>query len=48
MSHLKAGNVKLRDRAVRIVMAETGMDQDEALAALEATNWIVQEALRRK
>jgi N-acetylmuramic acid 6-phosphate etherase len=48
MSHLKAGNVKLRDRAVRIVMAETGVDHERALAALEATNWVVQEAVKRK
>jgi len=48
MSHLKAGNLKLRERAVRIVMAEMGVSREEALAALEATNWVVQEALRRK
>ena len=48
MSHLKAGNIKLRDRAVRIVMAETGVGRDEATAALEAANWNVQEAVKRK
>jgi len=48
MSNLQARNIKLRDRAVRIVMAETGMGREEALAALEAVNWIVPEALRRK
>src|SRR5690349_11098591 len=48
MSHLKAGNTKLRDRAVRIVMAETGVGHEEAAAALEAANWIVPEALKRK
>ena len=48
MSHLKAGNIKLRDRAVRIVMAETGVGRDEARAALEAANWNVQEAVKRK
>src|ERR1041384_5470358 len=48
MSHLQAKNVKLRDRAVRIVMAETGVDHEEAVAKLEAVNWIVPEALKRK
>jgi len=48
MSNLQARNIKLRERAVRIVMAETGVGREEALAALEATNWIVPEALRRK
>ena len=48
MSNLQARNVKLRDRAVRIVMAETGVRQEEALAALEASNWIIHEALKRK
>ena len=36
MSNLRASNVKLRDRAVRILMAETGLDQEAAAAALEA------------
>src|SRR5215510_3155867 len=47
MSNLKAGNIKLRDRAVRIVMAETGVGREEAVMKLEATNWIVQKALKR-
>jgi len=48
MSHLQARNVKLRERAVRIVMAETGTGREEALAKLEAVNWVTQEALKRK
>jgi N-acetylmuramic acid 6-phosphate etherase len=36
MSNLRASNVKLRERAVRIIMAETGLDQEAAAAALEA------------
>ena len=48
MSHLQARNIKLRERAVRIVMAENGVGREEAVAALEAANWIVQEALRRR
>ena len=45
MSHLKAGNTKLRERALRIVMAETGADQPRALAALEEHAWIVKKAV---
>src|SRR5690242_10337568 len=48
MSNLQAGNKKLRERAVRIVMAETGVGREEALARLEAANWVVQEVLKRQ
>jgi N-acetylmuramic acid 6-phosphate etherase len=48
MSHLQARNIKLRERAVRIVMAETGVGREEALAKLEAASWVVPEALKRK
>lgn len=34
MSNLQAKNLKLRDRAVRILVAETGLDQDRAVQAL--------------
>ena len=47
MSHLKAGNTKLRERAVRIVMAEANVDHDQAVRALEDSNWIVKDALKR-
>ena len=47
MSNLQARNVKLRDRAVRIVMAETGRDHDEAAAALEASAWKIPDAVQR-
>src|SRR5688572_5537098 len=46
MSNLQARNIKLRDRAVRIVMAETGVDEQTAVSALESSNWIVQSALK--
>ncbi|CAN5704789.1 N-acetylmuramic acid 6-phosphate etherase [soil metagenome] len=36
MSNLQARNSKLRARAVRILMAETSLDEDAAAAALEA------------
>jgi N-acetylmuramic acid 6-phosphate etherase len=48
MSHLQARNVKLRERAVRIVMSETGVGREEALAKLEAANWVVPDALKQK
>jgi N-acetylmuramic acid 6-phosphate etherase len=47
MSHLKPGNTKLRERAVRIVMAEAGVDHAQALKALEANGWFVGEAVKR-
>lgn len=46
MSHLKAGNTKLRDRAVRIVMAEADVDQQHATKALEEHAWVVTDALK--
>src|SRR5262245_23527909 len=45
MSHLKPGNIKLRERAVRIVMAETGVNQETATSALESSNWVVKDAM---
>jgi N-acetylmuramic acid 6-phosphate etherase len=36
MSNLQARNVKLRDRAERIIMAETGLDRERAVEALDA------------
>ena len=47
MSNLQARNIKLRERALRIVVAETGLDQETAAAALEASGWVVKEAIRR-
>src|SRR5215218_3412635 len=46
MSNLQARNVKLRERAVRIVMAEAGVDHQVAVAALEAARWVLQGAIR--
>ncbi len=47
MSHLQPRNVKLRERAVRIVMAETGVNQETATSALEASNWVVKRAVHQ-
>ena len=45
MSNLQARNVKLRARAVRIVMAESGVDEQTAAAALEAAGFNVRTAI---
>src|SRR5215207_5638072 len=45
MSNLQARNVKLRERALRIVMAETSLDQGVAEAALEAAGSDLRVAL---
>ncbi len=46
MTNVRAGNEKLRDRAVRILMTETGIDdKDKALALLAKTNFSIREAL---
>lgn len=47
MSNLQARNTKLRDRAVRIVMAETGTAKDDAEKALELSGWKIPEAVKR-
>jgi N-acetylmuramic acid 6-phosphate etherase len=44
MVDLRATNIKLRDRALRIVEAVTGAADAEALAALEAAGWNVKLA----
>jgi N-acetylmuramic acid 6-phosphate etherase len=48
MSNLQARNVKLRERAVRILMAETGLDQEAARAALEAADFDLRVVLRSR
>ena len=45
MSHLRARNSKLHARAIRILMAETGVDEKTATAALEAANGETSAAL---
>jgi len=46
MSNLQARNIKLRERAVRIVMAETGSTKEEATAALQESGWLVEHAIK--
>ncbi len=47
MVDLNPSNVKLRDRAVRIVRELTGADPQSATDALEAEKWIVTNAIAR-
>jgi N-acetylmuramic acid 6-phosphate etherase len=47
MMDLNASNQKLRERAVRIVQAVTGVDAMAAQAALEKSRWIVKTACQR-
>ena len=45
MVDLHAGSAKLRERAIAIVRAETGLDEASARARLEAAGWSVREAI---
>jgi N-acetylmuramic acid 6-phosphate etherase len=45
MVDVKASNVKLRARAVRIVRTLTGWDESTALAALGKTKWVIKDAV---
>ncbi len=45
MSNLQARNVKLRERAVRIIIAETGLDQEAAAAAFAAAGFDLRATL---
>ncbi len=47
MIDLNPSNVKLRDRAVRIIRELTGVNEAEAKTALEKSGWVVKDALRR-
>jgi N-acetylmuramic acid 6-phosphate etherase len=47
MIDVKASNVKLRDRAARIVGELTGCDYATATRALQATKWRIKDACRR-
>jgi N-acetylmuramic acid 6-phosphate etherase len=46
MVDVKPSNVKLRDRAVRIVQTLTGLDQTAARRALERADWVIKDAVR--
>ena len=47
MVDMKPANVKLRDRAVRIVEELTGASYPDALAALTANGWVIKKAIGR-
>lgn len=46
MTHVKAGNVKLKERATRILMTERGVDMATAAAMLDEANGDLQRALK--
>lgn len=46
MSNLQARNTKLKERAIRIVMAETGKDFAAAQQALEGSGWKIPDAVQ--
>lgn len=49
MTNVRAGNEKLRDRAVRIFMAETGVaDREEAESLLADANFSVSQAIKSR
>lgn len=45
MTNVRASNEKLRDRAVRILMAEKGMDRSQAESALGEAGWSARKVL---
>lgn len=45
MTNLKTSNIKLRQRAIGIVMAECGMEEAAAAAALESAGWDLRVAI---
>ena len=47
MSNMQARNTKLRERAVRIIMAESTLDQASATRELEASGWNVRQTIER-
>jgi N-acetylmuramic acid 6-phosphate etherase len=47
MADVKASNVKLRARAVRIVCTLTGWNEPTALTALEKSKWVIKDAVRK-
>jgi N-acetylmuramic acid 6-phosphate etherase len=47
MVDLNPSNIKLRDRAVRIVREITGADDEAAKRELEKANWVIKEACRQ-
>ncbi|HEX3282229.1 MAG TPA: N-acetylmuramic acid 6-phosphate etherase [Pyrinomonadaceae bacterium] len=47
MTNLQPRNAKLRERAVRIIMAEAGVSEGTARAALEAANGVVPKAIEQ-
>lgn len=47
MIDLNPSNIKLRDRAIRIVQEITGASREDSKAALEKSGWVVKTAIKR-
>ena len=47
MINLKPSNIKLRDRVVRITREILGGTEEEAIAALEANDWVIRRAVEK-
>jgi len=47
MVDLNPSNIKLRQRAVRIVRELTGVDEAEAIQVLQSNSWVVKRALEK-
>jgi N-acetylmuramic acid 6-phosphate etherase len=45
MTNLKTSNIKLRERATGIVMAECDLNEEQSMAALEAAKWDLRVAI---
>ena len=45
MTNLKTSNIKLRQRATGLVMAECGLDEPQAQALLEMAHWDLRVAI---
>jgi hypothetical protein len=48
MIDMNPANVKLRDRAVRIVQSLTGADYPAAQGVLECSGWVIKRAVARR
>lgn len=46
MINLKPTNIKLRGRVIRIVREITDTQEEEAIALLEQSNWVIRDAIR--
>jgi N-acetylmuramic acid 6-phosphate etherase len=45
MTNVKSSNIKLKERSLRILMAETNLEEDNAKELLESADWDLRVAL---